>query len=219
MEKSLSCHTVGMTPRMNGHGIMAYVMFLNVRHFAQALSASKQCSRLIFATVSVVALNCMRQRIQLLERDDYVRIVAKVPADLEHACRRLANNEGWGLRDLCRSLIVLGACASYLTLRSSEPPQPMSDGRFSSVLKEYLGAQVYAPRTGRSSKVMTVRLPTGVARMLALYSQLIASLRSHVYTRLLRAGLLMYLTSEQRLAKNLKAASPRAGVGANHCGR
>jgi hypothetical protein len=39
---------------------------------------------------------------------------------------------------------------------------------------------------------MTVRLPTGVARMLALYSKLIARLRSHAYTRLLRAGLLMW---------------------------
>jgi hypothetical protein len=92
----------------------------------------------------------------------------------------------------------------------------MSNDRFSSVLKEYLGAQAYAPRTGRRSKVMAVRLPTGVARMLALYSRLVASLRSHVYTRLLRAGLLMYLTSEQRLAESLKAASPSVGVGANH---
>jgi hypothetical protein len=161
----------------------------------------------------------MRQRIQLSERDEYARIVARVPADVDHACRRLANSEGWGLGDLCRSLIVLGATGSYLTLRSSEPPHSMSNGRSSSVLEEYLGVRAYAPRTGRRSKVMTVRLPTGVAGSLVLYSKLMARLRSHVYTRFLRAGLLMYLTSEQRLAESLKAASPRAGVGTNHCGR
>jgi hypothetical protein len=161
----------------------------------------------------------MRQRIQLSERDEYVRIVARVPADLEHACRRLANSEEWRLGDLYRSLIVLGACGSYLTLSSSKSPQPISDGRFSSVLKEYLGAQAYAPRSGRRSKVMTVCLPTGVARMLVLYSRLIARLRSHVYACFLQAGLLMYLTSKQRLAESLKTASPRVAVDANHCGR
>jgi len=166
--------------------------------------------------VSVVVLNRMRQRIQLPERDGYIRIVARVPADLEHACRCLANGEGWALGDLCRSLIVLGACGSYLTLRSSEPQQPISDGRFSSVLKQYLGAQAYAPRTGRRSKLITVRLPTGVARSLILYSGLVSRLRSHVCARLLRAGLLMYLKSEQRLAESLQAASPRAGADANH---
>ena len=161
-------------------------------------------------------LNRMRQRIQLPERDEYSRIVARIPADLEQACRRLANSEGWGLGDLCRSLIMLGACGSYLTLRSSEPQQPMSDGRFSSVLKEYLGARTYAPRTGRRSKLITVRLPTGVARSLVLYSRLVSTLRSHVYARLLQAGLLMYLKSEQRLAESLQTASPRARADANH---
>jgi hypothetical protein len=174
---------------------------------------------LIFATVSVVALNRMRQRIQLPERNEYSRIVARVPADLEHACRRLANGEGWALGDLCRSLIVLGACGSYLRLCSSEPQQPISDGRFSSLLKEYLGARAYAPRTGRRSKLITVRLPTGVARSLVLYSRLVSTLRSHVYARLLRAGLLMYLKSEQRLAESLQTASPRGGADANHCRR
>jgi hypothetical protein len=165
---------------------------------------------------SVVALNRMRQRIQLPEKGEYSRIVARVPADLEQACRRLANSEGWRLGDLCRSLIVLGACGSYLTLHSSEPQQRMSDGRFSSVLKEYLGARAYAPRTGRRSKLITVRLPTGVARSLVLYSRLVSTMRSHVYARLLRAGLLMYLKSEQRLAESLQTASPRVGAEANH---
>jgi hypothetical protein len=63
---------------------------------------------------------------------------------------------------------------------------------------------------------MTVRLPTGVARSLVLYSKLTARLRSHVYARFLQAGLLIYLTSEQRLAKGLEAAGPGVGVDANH---
>jgi hypothetical protein len=166
--------------------------------------------------MGVVALNRMRQRIQRSERDEYSRIVARVPADLEQACRCLANSEGWTLGDLCRSLIVLGACGSYLTLRSSEHQQPVSDGRSSSVLKEYFGARAYAPRTGRRSKLITVRLPTGVARSLILYSRLVSRLRSHVYARLLRAGLLMYLKSEQRLAESLQTAGPRVGADANH---
>jgi hypothetical protein len=32
----------------------------------------------------------MRQRIKLPERDEYTRIVARIPADREHACRLLA---------------------------------------------------------------------------------------------------------------------------------
>jgi hypothetical protein len=55
--------------------------------------------------------------------------------------------------------------------------------------------------------------------MLALYTRLMARFRSHVYARLLQAGLLMHLTSEQRLVERLKAASPRACVDTNHCGR
>jgi hypothetical protein len=146
----------------------------------------------------------MRQRIHLPHRDEYRRIVARVPADLEHACRRLASSEGWGLGDLWRSLIVLGACASYLTLGPSEPRKPASNIRFSSVLKEYLGGRAYAPRAGRRSKVMTVRLPAGVARILLLYSKLTSRLRSHTCARFLHAGLLIYLASEKRLAGNLE---------------
>jgi hypothetical protein len=164
-------------------------------------------------------LNRMRQRIQLPEKNEYSRIVARVPADLERACRRLANGEGWALGDLCRNLIVLGACGSYLTLRPPEPQRPTSDNCFSSVAKEYLGARAYAPRTGRRSELMTVRLPTGVGRSLILYSKLTSRLRSHVYTRFLQAGLLMYLKSEQCLAESLQTASPRGGADANHCRR
>ena len=158
----------------------------------------------------------MRQRIQSPERDGYSRIVARIPADLDQACRRLAKSEGWELGDICRSLVVLGACGSYLTLRPSEPPKTISDSRFPGVLKQYLGGRAYAPRTGRRSKLMTARLPTGVARSLVLYSKLTARLRSHVYARFLQAGLLIYLTSEQRLAKGLEAAGPGVGVDANH---
>jgi hypothetical protein len=217
MEKSLSCDTVGLTPGMNGHGFMAALVLLNATLHISSLQSGAIALLLIFATVSATALNRMRQRIQLTERDGYVRIVARVPANLEHACRRLARSEGWILGDLCRNLIVLAACGSYLASRSSEPSHSTSNGRFSSVLEQYLGARAYAPRTGRRSKLITVRLPTGVAGSLALYSKLMARLRSHVYTRFLRAGLLMYLTSEQRLAESLNAASPRASVDANHC--
>ena len=158
----------------------------------------------------------MRQRIQLPERDEYSRIVARIPAHLDQACRRLAKIEGWELGDLCRNLIVLGACGSYLTLRSSEPQKPTSDSHFSSVLKQYLGARAYAPRTGRRSRLMTVRLPTGVARSLVLYSKLTSRLRSHVCARFLQAGLLIYLTAKLRLARSLETAHLAVGLGANH---
>lgn len=157
----------------------------------------------------------MRQRIRFVQKGGYSRIVARIPADLEHACRRLAKGEGWELGDLYRCLIVLGACGSYLTLRSPEPREPMPDGRFPSVLREYLGGLAYAPKTGRRSKLMTAYLPTGVARSLALYSKLTLKLRSHAYTRLLQAGLLIYIESERRLVEGLEAAGPRAGVDTN----
>jgi len=62
---------------------------------------------------------------------------------------------------------------------------------------------------------MTAYLPTGVARSLALYSKLTSRLRSHVYTRFLQAGLLIYLTCEQRLAEALGASGPRVSADTN----
>ena len=59
---------------------------------------------LIFATVSVVALNRMRQRIQLPERDEYNRIVARVQG---HASAGL-----WGVM------------VPMLGHRSTQPPSP-----------------------------------------------------------------------------------------------
>jgi len=161
----------------------------------------------------------MRRRIQFAEKGKYGRIMARIPADLERACKRLASSEGWGLGDLYRSLIVLGACGSYLTLRPSERHEHASDAPFSSVAKQYPGGRLYAPRTGRRSRIITVYLPSGVARWLTLYSKLTSELRSHVYARFLRAGLLIYLTSVQRLAEKLEAAGPRASADMNRDGR
>jgi len=155
----------------------------------------------------------MRQRIQFVEKARYARIVARIPADLERACSRLSKSEGWELGDLYRSLILLGACGSYLTLRSRKPSPP--DSRFSGVLERYLGGRAYAPRTGRRSKIMTAYLPVGVARSLGLYSKLTSKLPSHVYTRFLRAGLLIYLTCEQRLAEALGASGLRVSADTN----
>jgi len=161
----------------------------------------------------------MRRRIQFAEKGKYGRVAARIPADLERTCKRLASSEGWGLGDIYRSLIVLGACGSYLTLRPSERHEHTSDASFSSVTKQYLGGRLYAPRSGRRSRIITVYLPTGVARWLALYSKLTSELRSHVYARFLRAGLLIYVTSEQRLAEKLEASGSGASVDTNHDGR
>jgi hypothetical protein len=157
----------------------------------------------------------MRQRIQFVEKARYARIVARIPADLERACSRVSKSQGWELGDLYRSLILLGACGSYLTLQPPKSPQPKQDNRFSSVLERYLGGRAYAPRTGRRSKIMTAYLPIGVAHSLALYSELTSKLPSHVYTRFLRAGLLIYLTCEQRLAEALGASGLRARADTN----
>jgi hypothetical protein len=157
----------------------------------------------------------MHECIQLREKAKYTRIVARIPADLDQACRHLAHNEGWGLGDLHRNLILLGACGSFLTLRPPKSPEPSSDSSFPSVLRQYLGKRMYAPRTGRRSRLITVSLPRRVADLLADYSTLSDRLRSHTYARLLRAGLLVYLTSEQELLRAL-AASNRASVDQNH---
>lgn len=161
----------------------------------------------------------LRRRIQFCEKTEYVRIVARIPADLEQSCRRLARNEGWELGDLFRSLILLGACGSFLTLRSSKPQDFASDRRFLSVLKQYLGRRAYAPRTGKPSRLMTVCSPTRLAHLLAVYSNLTGRLRSHTYARLLRAGLLVYVTSQRELIDSLEAADSRASVGLNHSRR
>jgi hypothetical protein len=157
----------------------------------------------------------MHECIQLCEKSKYGRIVARIPADLDQACRHLAHSEGWGLGDLHRSLILIGACGSFLTLRPPKTREPPLDSSFPTVLRQYLGKRMYAPRTGRRSRLITVSLPRRVADLLANYSTLSGRLRSQTYARLLRAGLLVYLTSEQELLRAL--ANPnRVSVGQNH---
>jgi len=157
----------------------------------------------------------MHERIQFREKTKYSRIVARIPADLEQACRHLVRNEGWELGDLYRGLILLGACGSFLTLRSSKSRELASESSFPSVLKQYLGRRMYAPRTGKRSRLMTVCLPGRLAHLLVAYSNLSGRLRSHTYARLLRAGLLVYLTSERGLVDSLEAANFRASVRQN----
>jgi hypothetical protein len=113
-------------------------------------------------------------------------------------------------------VILLGACGSFLTLCSSKPRDFASDSHFPSVLKQYLGRRAYAPRSGKPAKLMTVRVPTRLAHLLAAYSNLTGRLRSHMYARLLRAGLLVYVKSEQELVERLETADSRAGVSQNH---
>lgn len=81
----------------------------------------------------------MHERIQFREKTKYSRIVARIPTDLEQACRHLAYNEGWELGDLYRSLILLGACGSFLTLRSRKSRELPSGSSFPSLLKRYWG--------------------------------------------------------------------------------
>ena len=163
-------------------------------------------------------MDCMHECIQLREKGKYSRIVARIPADLDLACRHLAHNEGWGLGDLHRSLILVGACGSFLTLRPPRYREPLSGSSFPSMLRQYLGKRMYAPRTGKRSRLITVSLPRRVADLLAKYSSLSGRLRSHTYARLLRAGLIVYLTSEQELLRAI-AASNRVTVGQNHARR
>jgi len=55
-------------------------------------------AHMFFVTAeSVIAADRIYQRIQFHEKAMYSRIVARIPADLEHACRRLAEVEGWEL--------------------------------------------------------------------------------------------------------------------------
>lgn len=129
----------------------------------------------------------MRQRIQFYEKSKYSRIVARIPADLERACRRLVQNEGWELGDLYRSLILLGACGSFLTLRSLRPGDSASDRRFPSVLKQYLGRRAYAP-------------------------SFVFQLDWQVALTYVRAGLLVYVTSEQELADSIEAPHRAQGI-------
>ncbi len=158
----------------------------------------------------------MRERIRLHQKSRYSRIAARIPADLDQACRRLVRNEGWELGDLHRSLILLGACGSFLALRSRRSRDSKSSGSFPRIVKEYLGGRMYSPRTGQRSRLVTVSLPERLAALLTSYSRLSGRLRSHTYARLLRAGLLVYLTSQGTLVDGLKAADTETNGPLNH---
>jgi len=59
----------------------------STRHFTSALSTLWPIVQLSILTAeSVIALNRMRQCIQLLERDEYGGIVVRIPAYLDCAC-------------------------------------------------------------------------------------------------------------------------------------
>ena len=75
---------------------------------------------------------------------------------------------------------------------------------------------MYAARIGKRSRLMTVSLPKRLADLLVEYSSLSGGLRSHTYARLLRADLLVCLTSERALFDRLETADAEPRRLLNH---
>ena len=195
----------------------------NVEWFLSARILSTDClhlhatAQLLFRrTEYAIGVGCMHECIQFREKTKYSRIAVRIPADLERACRQLAHNEGWRLGDLYRGLIVLGASGSFLMLRSRKSREFSLGSGFPSVLKQFLGRRVYAPRTGKRLRLVTICLPNRLAYFVTEYSNLSGRMRSHMYTRLLRAGLIVYLTGEHELVDRLKTANATTSVRRNN---
>jgi hypothetical protein len=68
----------------------------------------------------IIRLGCMRERIRFRERAKNSLIAARIRIDLDQACTHLVRNEGWGLGDLYRNLILHGACGYFLTFRLTQ---------------------------------------------------------------------------------------------------
>jgi hypothetical protein len=129
----------------------------------------------------------------------------------------VALKEGWAVSDLVRLLVVFGAAMSWLRLRKQENLDRLGEivrvGRMADMFNE---AIPHKPRTriypgvrqpaqaGRTTDVVTLILPAGYARLIEVYASTNMMSKSDACERLLKIGLVAYLTAENALLRGIQ---------------
>jgi hypothetical protein len=131
----------------------------------------------------------------------------------------VALKEGWEVSDLVRLLVVFGASWRWLSFRKQENLDRLGKiarvGGMADMLKE---AVSHKPRTriypgvrqpaqaGRTTDVVTLILPAGYARLIEAYAATNRMSKSDACERLLKIGMIAYLSAENALLQAIQRA-------------
>jgi len=134
----------------------------------------------------------------------YVQSKIRTRVRLAYHCKRLAQSEGWETADLLRVLICLSALSKFLALPGNERLQTQVQ------LHGITGKRGYSPRVGATKTVLlSVRLPRGVAQLIATYASLTGQSRNGLVIGLLELGLVPYLKAENAFLEANGSLEPR----------
>lgn len=134
----------------------------------------------------------------------YPAVTVRVSNQVATQCKDLAQNFGWQLADLMRTLISVGAVFAFLTHKNPEREEAASillDGLKIARPSMALSMQrPYALRIqGRKSTLLTMSLPDSLCDLITLYANEIGASRNETYYKLLQHGLLIYLKAQTLL--------------------
>jgi hypothetical protein len=142
----------------------------------------------------------------------YRRWSIRVPRILFLHVKGVALKEGWAVSDLVRLLVVFGASWSWQKLRKPENLDRLGKiARLGGMADMFEEGISHKPRTriypgvrqpaqaGRTTDVVTLILPAGYARLIEVYAATNRMSKSDAGERLLKIGLIAYLTAENAL--------------------
>ncbi len=134
---------------------------------------------------------------------------------------RLALSEGWEISDLTRSLIVLAATTTWLTLTNQKNLDVLREiaalGRMRNALGRLVPGDVQRRpypivRSIGDSDVLTLILPVKFAEFLESFAAAKMISKNDLCRSLMTKGLLLYLTAEKRLLQALQSQRTQTGA-------
>ena len=123
------------------------------------------------------------------------------------------------MSDFGRTLVTLAAAATWLGLEGEENLAMLKSvvglGRISDAIGRVIPAirhgRPYAPRTSQDTDVITLILPSGLARLIVAYANIHRFSKNDLCGSLLMKGLMIYMAGEkaflQAIASNGNAGS------------
>ncbi len=139
----------------------------------------------------------------------YLVVTVRVPNQAAIQLRDVAQNFGWQLADLLRTLICIGAVFFLLSTESPDRQEAVSRllgglklPKLSRSFSLRISERPYAFRTpGRKSTLITLSLPQSVCDLVAIYAGLMKASRNEAYYKFLMQGLLVYLKAQTSILK------------------
>lgn len=134
----------------------------------------------------------------------YLVVTVRVPSQIVTQCKGIAQNFGWQLADLLRTLICIGATFFFLSVESPDGEEAVSTFlgglkllKLSRGFGLHFSERPYAFRIwGRKSTLVTFSLPRSLCGQVAIYAGLKKASRNQAYYKCLHQGLLIYLKAQ-----------------------